>query len=483
MLSRLPKFFLVATSLSPVFLTLAFLDWRAGEPLRALFWLTATLSLIVLTRLLLTACRRKLEQHRVELQTARNSDREVMGFLLAYVLPLALTSGTSITVDGWAVLFLVILFGIVVWGTQAYDFNPLLGLIGYHFFEVETHDGITYVLISRKAIVLREAGSLSCSAHGLRAAGPGRMTNKRKDSWNICSPCLGPRRQARRSGDCRCTSGYSPRSEELFQEQATRFMRDKEVLPFDPGHNAETDELFSLSLPALAREFDALEKRSLAYEVLPIDDAALMHTVGFVVRTTVLGRKRSCFQVFDRRQALTRDRITILSLGNGLSRLQESGFVLSNDVAAVLDSEALYFHSFHVVSRLFNLGEHFHEATKAEVEAFVGHDMFEVADAAGLQVACESTRVRKQIALVLQSEVLRDVPISRIQSEARRMGHDFIKISKGRIRLPSDRVELKKVLDFLMENYYEGCLTTRSFVTNSKRPADRVSRKRHARAP
>jgi hypothetical protein len=90
---------------------------------------------------------------KVKLFRAKTSDREVIGFLLAYVLPLALTGSVAAKPDGWSLLYLVVLFGAVVWGTHAYDFNPLLGLIGYHFYEVEVEGGITYVVISKRTIV------------------------------------------------------------------------------------------------------------------------------------------------------------------------------------------------------------------------------------------------------------------------------------------------------------------------------------------
>lgn len=153
MLQRLPKLFLVATSLAPVLLTLAFLEFRAHELWWALGYLIATLVLVQATTALLNLCKMQLGVIKVKLFRAKTSDREVIGFLLAYVLPLALTGSVAAKPDGWSLLYLVVLFGAVVWGTHAYDFNPLLGLIGYHFYEVEVEGGITYVVISKRTIV------------------------------------------------------------------------------------------------------------------------------------------------------------------------------------------------------------------------------------------------------------------------------------------------------------------------------------------
>lgn len=40
----------------------------------------------------------------------------------------------------------------VLWSTHSLQVNPVLGLFGFHFYEVETADGITYLLISKRRI-------------------------------------------------------------------------------------------------------------------------------------------------------------------------------------------------------------------------------------------------------------------------------------------------------------------------------------------
>lgn len=153
MLKQVPKVFLVATSLAPVFLTLAFIDWRQGQPAHCLGWLVLTLLIALSTRGLLYLAGKQLPLHNISIVSASSADREVIGFLIAYILPLALASGTTFEVDAWAIGYLVVLFGVVVWGTHSYDFNPLLGLLGYHFYEISNEDGITYVLITKRTLV------------------------------------------------------------------------------------------------------------------------------------------------------------------------------------------------------------------------------------------------------------------------------------------------------------------------------------------
>jgi hypothetical protein len=152
-LKRYYKLFLVSTSLAPVLFTLAFVYAHAGQLWYALISLIIAEFLLRATETLMARARSKLELLPIKLRKVKTSDREVIGFLLAYVTPIALAGGGSISIDPSAVLYLLGLFSLVVWGTHAYDFNPLLGLVGYHFFEVETDQGITYILITRREIV------------------------------------------------------------------------------------------------------------------------------------------------------------------------------------------------------------------------------------------------------------------------------------------------------------------------------------------
>jgi hypothetical protein len=153
-LSRLLKVFLVSTALAPVFLTLAFVEWRQRTFLP---WGASYLSIAIFMTagclVLLKGAQRNLEVLTFTVTSASTADREVIGFLLAYVLPLLLSRTTATAPDAGSVIFIVLLFGLVVWGTHSYDFNPVLGAFGYHFYKVATPGGINYVLITRRQLV------------------------------------------------------------------------------------------------------------------------------------------------------------------------------------------------------------------------------------------------------------------------------------------------------------------------------------------
>jgi hypothetical protein len=83
---------------------------------------------------------------------AKNSDKEVLTFLIAYLLPI-LTEHKFLFKDfGITTLAILVLLSISVYHGNAFDFNPLLGMCGYHFYEIEGADSLPYLLISRRSL-------------------------------------------------------------------------------------------------------------------------------------------------------------------------------------------------------------------------------------------------------------------------------------------------------------------------------------------
>lgn len=162
MLSKFAKFSLVATSIAPIFLTLWFVDfskewnWHEG-----LGYLILAVLLTFICWLLLSLSKTRLEKLKLEINSVKTADNEMIGFVLAYLLPLIHKS--SLNVDPWVLLFVMCLLFIVVITSNSYHFNPLIGFLGYHFYEVALSGGVSYVLISRKNI--RDSKSIKSVVH------------------------------------------------------------------------------------------------------------------------------------------------------------------------------------------------------------------------------------------------------------------------------------------------------------------------------
>lgn len=96
---------------------------------------------------LLSASARRLAREPLTLETVANADSEIVGFLVAYAMPLLVGPPDYQPAPLIAfTLFLVL----AVWRTQAVHVNPLAGLIGYHFYRARASSGRDYIVVSRR---------------------------------------------------------------------------------------------------------------------------------------------------------------------------------------------------------------------------------------------------------------------------------------------------------------------------------------------
>lgn len=150
MLNWLAKLLLTSTAIAPVLITYAWVAFQADEGWQAVFLLGACIVLIVICMLMLRYSKKHLERVKFSATTVEAADRENMGFLLLYLLPLFTAQFTALNWQVWVPA--IVIFAAVVATGYSYHFNPLLGLMGWHFYKVSTKEGVTYVLITKKQL-------------------------------------------------------------------------------------------------------------------------------------------------------------------------------------------------------------------------------------------------------------------------------------------------------------------------------------------
>lgn len=153
MLNQFAKGLLVATSMAPILGAVAVnqiaqdLPWNQWIP-----WLVVTVLLGLICWLMLLLVNRTGEQLRLTIKEFENSDKEIVVFLLTYLLPFLATDKLDFTGE-WitgAYIFAVIFFTVAHAG--AFHFNPMMGLLGYHFYSIKDDSGASCLLISKKAV-------------------------------------------------------------------------------------------------------------------------------------------------------------------------------------------------------------------------------------------------------------------------------------------------------------------------------------------
>jgi hypothetical protein len=156
MLSALARILLTSTSIAPVGFTYAWVAFSQGEHATAFWILAGCITLLIVCVNLIKYAQKTLEVTPFTVSTIEAADRENTAFLLLYLLPLFTDQFRTLNWVLW--IPTLIIFAVMTATGYNYHFNPLIGLLGWHFYKVESSDGVTYVLITRKQ--LRSAKSV-----------------------------------------------------------------------------------------------------------------------------------------------------------------------------------------------------------------------------------------------------------------------------------------------------------------------------------
>jgi len=157
---------LVLTAFAPVLFTYAFVAYRQRAPLETVVSVAgAAVLLALICWLVLSIAKSKLPTFApFRAVSMKPADGELLTYVIAYLLPLVNVGATNI--DWWVLGFVMAFLVGIAWATHAYHFNPLLAVFGYHFYEVASDDGVTYVMLSDRDLV--SVSQLTC----VRQLGP-----------------------------------------------------------------------------------------------------------------------------------------------------------------------------------------------------------------------------------------------------------------------------------------------------------------------
>lgn len=151
MLGKLLRVLLALTAVAPIFISLAYI--LASHSKKIFLAVLSLLFCIFLGFIAVTIIKKsqeKLEKLPITITKAKSADKEVIGFFAAYALPLLFRGHAVPDIGAWVIAILMLIF--VLWTTHALQVNPVLGLFGYHFYEVETENGISYLMITDRKI-------------------------------------------------------------------------------------------------------------------------------------------------------------------------------------------------------------------------------------------------------------------------------------------------------------------------------------------
>lgn len=176
-------------------------------------------------------------------------------------------------------------------------------------------------------------------------------------------------------------------------------------------------------------------------------------------------------QSFDKRRVISSTGFSIYHSKDTYKRIDGSGIILDNKLAAKLTKKRLSFFSFYHVRQIFDMSSYYQEATDNDIQQFLNIKELYVENKEDL-IKFSDNWVRRKIWLVMQSNILSKIPLNDIKTIATEFSISIEFINQDgyeMIKIPGDKKSLKTLLRFLDEDYYKSPLSKTNFLSNSKR--------------
>lgn len=151
-MSRFGKLIFTATSLAPCCWAYSVNLWSNGASTDAIIWLIIGLLLWLICWLIIVGAARWLSRQSFVTTKVKLADKEILAFLLAYLLPLLSSTPIAFKGDWMTAFYVYAVIGACVVHSNAFTFNPLLASLGYHFYEIENDGSMTYLLLTKRVL-------------------------------------------------------------------------------------------------------------------------------------------------------------------------------------------------------------------------------------------------------------------------------------------------------------------------------------------
>ncbi|KRM55763.1 Kiwa anti-phage protein KwaB-like domain-containing protein [Lacticaseibacillus sharpeae] len=256
----------------------------------------------------------------------------------------------------------------------------------------------------------------------------------------------------------------------IFSNEVQRMMNKQEIA-FDGKYKPSSDELLSINDFVIPNTiFDAV-RDPLSVPTLKRDgdDSPSIRAI-FVGERDESGENESftiALQRFRNDQYLSTKRLSLFYDNQTFKREKRWGIGVGCNVDCVFLSTKLQFESYYYARQVFDLSQYYRSATDIEVETFSQSGVLEI-NHPDKFVQLADTWVRRKIASINDSHVLKDYNAIDIQKQAKSIGL-HIDVMKSKVVLPDDKQSLKEILGFLDEEVYKGAFSESTFITNSKR--------------
>ncbi|MCK1627401.1 DUF4868 domain-containing protein [Bradyrhizobium sp. 160] len=268
------------------------------------------------------------------------------------------------------------------------------------------------------------------------------------------------------------TADVQREMDEIFnnQEQAFR-VSSEEQIAFDGKYKPDDGEcLFIDDYDDIDGLHEAIANPLGVPQIAPEAEQFEMIKALFMGKTQD-GKRIALIQNFDRRRILSNKGFAIFHSADVFKKVEGVGLTIGANLSAILENNRLSFFSFHSARQVFDLTQYYMEATDEDLNEFARSEALKISDLAAF-IATSDNWIRRKVALVMQSGILDRIDFEATKASALVFGINLeteVNGDKVALLLPAQKAELKKLLRFLDEDYFQSVLSSTPHLSNSKR--------------
>lgn len=263
---------------------------------------------------------------------------------------------------------------------------------------------------------------------------------------------------------------------ELFRGQEHEFYQGiEEEIRFDGMYRPEESELLYIN------NFDDVDGiksailRPQGCQEFSLKSGALESIKAIFSGYIKNGAIRVLLQGFDRRRIINANGFCLMHSGSSFSKFDGGGLTLDNKLTAIIEDDNLKFASYHFLRQIFDMSAYCKEATDQDLKVFIQNPSLQFADTQVFIDGADSW-VRRKVILIQQSGILDYCSASKIAATAKFCDLNIQlagTAGQEKIVIPADRQEVKQILRFLDEDYFQSPQSTEKYMVKAKRVMDR----------
>jgi hypothetical protein len=165
----------------------------------------------------------------------------------------------------------------------------------------------------------------------------------------------------------------------------------------------------------------------------------------------------------------------LIHADNVFGRFEGGGITLDNKLTAMIEDDNLKFASYHYLRQIFDMSAYCKEASDQDLKVFIQNPALQFMDPQ-MFIDGSDAWVRRKVVLIQQSGILDHCSASKIAATAKFCDlHLQLGGSPGmeKIVIPADRQELKQILRFLDEDFFQSPQSSMKYMAKARRVMDK----------